>query len=247
MNPSFSLDNKVIVVTGASSGIGKQCAITFSQFGAKVVLIARREQELEQTINQMSGKGHHFFCFDLANTANIQDLVNNIIDFSGPIAGFVHCAGAEISLPLSMLKQKHYETLMAINVYSALELIKLFSKNSNFQIGASFVLLSSIAGFLGQSALTAYSLSKGAVLSSVKTLSIELALKGIRVNAISPGWIENTGMTKDAEVNDERLLKYPLGYGNTDDVANACVYLLADASRWVTGINLVIDGGYSAQ
>jgi NAD(P)-dependent dehydrogenase (short-subunit alcohol dehydrogenase family) len=155
---------------------------------------------------------------------------------------------------LSLTKPTHYSELFATNVIAGFEFAKVISKKKYInKEGGSFVFISSVRGFLGEVAQTGYCSSKGALIAGTKALSLELAFKKIRVNCISPAQISGTEMTNkifenSTEQNNSRKLDmYPLGYGETNDVANGCIFLLSDASKWITGTNLIIDGGYSAR
>jgi NAD(P)-dependent dehydrogenase (short-subunit alcohol dehydrogenase family) len=155
-------------------------------------------------------------------------------------------------MPLKMLKPKHYEETFAVNVFSGFEFIKILTRKKYLGENASFIIISSIMGLLGQKGISVYSSSKGAIVNGIKSLALELADKYIRVNSIAPA-IVKTEMTQNlfskmSENNMKEIEKmHPLGFGETEDVANACIYLLSDASKWITGTNLIIDGGYSAQ
>jgi NAD(P)-dependent dehydrogenase (short-subunit alcohol dehydrogenase family) len=254
MDPIFNLNNKNIIATGASSGIGRQCAITFSQLGANVILIARKEERLKETFNKLDKGNHLFISQDITDYDKLEDMVKNAVKEVGPISGFVHSAGIEMTLPLRSMNASYYEDIFAINVISGFELAKIISKKKYLdKNGASFVFISSIFGITSQPAIIAYSSSKGALISGIKSIALELASKKIRANCISPGQIESTSMTENIfdklskEEKIKRIEMYPLGLGKPEDIANACAFLLSDASRWITGTNLIVDGGYSAK
>lgn len=242
----FSLKDKVVLITGASSGIGKQCAISCAQMGAKIVLVGRDKERLEDTRTSLEGDSHLSFVLDVTQYDKYEEIINQAVNDLGAISGFIHCAGHEITLPINAMKPIHYEQIMAVNVIAAFEIVKLISKKKYAAEQQSFILISSVYGLVGNTALTAYSASKGALIAAAKSLALELAPKKCRVNTISPGWVLGTGITKEVQ-NSEKENEYPLGYGTTTDVANACIYLLSDASSWVTGTNLIVDGGYTAK
>jgi len=250
-NP-FSLEGKTILVTGASSGIGRQCAIDCSSMGARVVLIGRNEERLKETLEQMTGEGHVVLTEDLSDLSRIKPLVQEVISETGPIDGFIHSAGIEKTLPIKSLKPSDYEEIYKVNALSAFEFIRYFSSSKNFNKGGSIVLISSITSVIGRVGVSAYAASKGAVVSAVKTMALELAKRSVRINAVSPGTIL-TPLMQDylSQLNEEerqrRVGGFPLGLGETSDISNACIYLLSDASRWVTGQNIIIDGGYTIQ
>ena len=251
-NP-FSLDGKTIVVTGASSGIGQQCAITCSQMGAKVVLIARNEHRLSETLSQMEGEGHLSVSFDLTEFAGLKEKVREIVSEAGPIDGLVNCAGISTTLPLKLMDAQKMDEFFHANVFSAIELTRHFCQIGNVRKeGASIIFLSSIMGMVGDNGKSLYSMTKGALLSAVRSLACEYARRKIRFNAISPGAIltpinQNLPHMKNPEARAALEAKHLLGLGETSDIANACIYLLSDASRWVTGQNFVVDGGYTAR
>ena len=253
MNP-FALTGKKILITGASSGIGKQCAISCSQMGATVILIGRNEENLEKIMALLSKGDHQYYVFDVTNYSEIEDLVIDTVNKSGKVSGFIHSAGIELSLPINVTKPEHYEVLFATNVIAGFEFAKIISKKKYAnESGSSFVFIASIMSIVGNSSLTGYSASKGAIIAGIRSLALELADKKIRVNAISPAQISETKMTHDkfsllSKENVHKIFSsHPLGLGSTEDVANGCIYLLSDASKWITGTNLIIDGGYSAK
>lgn len=250
-NP-FSLGGKSILVTGASSGIGRQCAIDCARMGARVILIGRNEERLKESLGQMTGEGHLLLSADLAELESIKLLVQQIVSETGPIDGFIHSAGIEKTLPIKSLKPTVYEDIYKVNALSAFEFIRYFSSSRNFNQGGSIVLISSITSVIGRAGVSAYAASKGAVVSAVKTMALELAKRRVRINSISPGTILTPLMQGylvqlTEEERQRRVGGFPLGLGKTSDISNACIYLLSDASRWITGQNIVIDGGYTIQ
>ena len=252
MHSPFSLKNKNIMITGASSGIGKQCAISCSQMGANVVLIARNEQRLKETYQKLAPGNHLIFCQDITEYNKLKDIVTEAVSKVGQLAGFVHSAGIEITLPARSMDSKKYEQLFATNVISGFEIAKIISGKKFIDTQrASFVFIASISSIIGGRGLVGYSASKGALTAGMRSLSLELAPRNITVNCISAGYIL-TDLVKEALSKfgdkhlENRLRKYPLGAGQTEDVANACVFLLSDAAKWITGTNLIVDGGRCA-
>lgn len=250
-NP-FSLENKVIIVTGASSGIGAQCAIDCSKMGAKVVLVARNEERLQQILNQMEGEDHMVKSYDLNDLDGVKSLVTSITSEIGKIDGFIHAAGIEITKPIKLLTPEDYETVYRTNALAGFEFVRQLSSIKNTNNGASIVLISSISGVIGRGTVAAYAASKGAMISATRTMAIELAKRNIRVNCVSPGTILTPMMQSvldnmDEDARAKRVDGFLLGLGETTDVSNACIYLLSDAAKWVTGQNLIIDGGYTAR
>lgn len=248
-NP-FSLQGKKIIVTGASSGIGRQCAIDCSRMGATVVLIARNEDRLKETLERMWGEGHLYVVADINTIPS--DFVQNIVNKIGQIDGLIYAAGIEKTTPMKFTERLDYELLMNTNALSALMLIRQLSSRKHLSEGSSIVLISSISSIIARVGLTAYAASKGALNSASKVLALEFAKRKIRVNCILPGTILTSMMQKAlAQLSDEdqkkRISDFPLGLGKATDISSASIYLLSDASRWITGQSLIIDGGYTAK
>lgn len=251
-NP-FSLEGRNIIVTGASSGIGQQVAISCSKMGARVILIGRNEVRLEETIAQMEGRIHIVYSFDLTHIEEMKGLVSDIVSKTGPLNGVVNCAGISTTNLFKLTKLEELDRFFRANVYSGYFLTQECTKMGNFsKEGGSVIFFSSIAGCFGEVGKSTYGMTKAALLNLSKHLACELARKNIRVNTISPGAIctpinMNLPHMKDPEKRAALETQHLLGLGKTTDVANACIYLLSDASRWVTGTNLFVDGGFSAR
>lgn len=246
-NP-FTLENKVILVTGASSGIGRSIAIECSKMGAKVVLTARNKERLEETLGLMENpQKHSIVLADLSVEFDIDHLVDSI-DVS--LNGIVHCAGFVILKPIKFISEKDIDSIMEVNFKAPALLSQKILHKKVIRKGASIVFISSISGvWVTTMANSLYSSSKGAINGLVKGMALELASKSIRVNSVNPGMID-TEIVKNGEVTKEQLAedakRYPLGrYGRPEEVAHAVTYLLSDASSWVTGSHLLIDGGYT--
>lgn len=251
MMNAFSLKNKTIVITGASSGIGRSCSVECSKNGADLILIARNEEELKKTVSLLDQDSKaEIIIADLINDENLEELIAEKVLVVGKISGFIHCAGIEKTLPLKKHSTKLYNDIFAVNVIAGFELAKILSLKKYKSEASSFVFISSVAGIIGEVGKTAYSASKGAVISGARSMAMELSRSNIRVNSISPAMVNTPILEKmfeniGEEASQEILKKHPLGIGNPEDVAYACVFLLSNAARWVTGSNLVVDGGYS--
>ena len=251
-NP-FSLEGKNILITGASSGIGKQCAIRCSESGANIILVARDQARLENTRQQLTEGNHSAFSIDITNYSALESMVAEGVGKTGKIHGFIHAAGLEATLPLKNTSNDLYTKIFSVNVFAGFELAKLLSlKKYLSEEGASFVFISSVMGMVGEPGKVAYCSSKGALIAGIRSMAVELVSRKIRVNAISPSMVE-TEMAEQLfnsipeESKNEIIKAHPLGLGKPDDISWASVYLLSEAARWVTGSNLVIDGGYTAK
>lgn len=246
-NP-FSLEGKTILITGASSGIGRQCAIDCSKMGAKVVAIGRNKERLDEVVAEMEGKGVSY-SFDLDNVEGIKELIITIVEEKGKLDGFIHAAGIELTNPVKLTKFADYVSLFQVNCLSAFEIVKNLGIKT-FNKGGSIVLISSISGIIARMGLSAYAASKGALMSAARVMALEMSSREIRVNTVSPGTILTPMMKKaldemGEEERKKRIEGFPLGLGKTTDISNVCIYLLSDASRWVTGQNIIVDGGYT--
>lgn len=245
MTTPFHLDNKVILVTGASSGIGRQIAVSISQMGGKLVLTARNEERLQNTLQALEGDGHQQIAADMLN----EDSRTAMVQALPGLDGVVHCAGVVNPLPVRFLKQKHIDETFNINYETTVLLMAQLAKKKKLNKAASVVFMSSISGQHPHKGGAMYAGSKAAIESFSKVFALEFQGTGIRSNCLSPAMVR-TPMYDEAvnemsqELMDEHIAKYPLGVGYPEDVANAAVFLLSDAARWVTGINLRLDGGY---
>lgn len=241
-NP-FSLEGKTILVTGASSGIGRGVAVACSQMGAKIIVTGRNEDRLIETLGLLNGDSHHYFICDITNTESVKDLVSNLPSLDG----IVHCAGIDQRIPVKQLQEKDVDNVMNVNFRSPILLQSCLLQQRKISKGASIVFIASVASWSPSIGHSIYSASKGAIVSYSKCLALELAPRNIRVNCISPAMVW-TDLIKQSGVSEEQLkedeCKYPLKrYGTPEDVANLALYMLSDASSWMTGSNVEITGG----
>ena len=242
-NP-FSLSGKTVLVTGASSGIGRETAIQCSKLGARVILTARNENRLKETLAQLSGEGHEMILAELTNSEELENLVNHAHDLDG----IVLCAGRAMTSPFMFNTREKYDEVFNINFFAPVELLRLLLKKKKIKKNSSVVFVSSIGGVFGYSlGNSIYGATKASIHSTMNFCAKELTPKGIRVNSVNPGMV-NTPLIGGGSISEEQykadMERYPLKrYGEPHDIAYGIVYLLSDASSWVTGHALVIDGG----
>lgn len=244
-NP-FTLVEKTVLVTGASSGIGLATAIECSRMGANLVVTGRDKERLESCLNSLQGKSNHLVQADLSCKEELEQLVNQV-----PILdGVVICAGQGTTLPIRSANTQKYQEIFDINFFAPVELLRLLLKSKKLNNGASVVIIASIGGtYKFEPANAIYGTSKAAIYSFMKFAALEFAGKGIRVNSICPGMIE-TPLMKNGRFSEEQLEAYKGAYplkrfGTPNEIGQAAIYLLSDAASWVTGTSLVIDGGIS--
>jgi NAD(P)-dependent dehydrogenase (short-subunit alcohol dehydrogenase family) len=249
MHNPFSLQGKKIFVTGASSGIGRAIAVECSKMDAELVITARDEERLNETYQLMNQDdlNHKIILGDLSNEADIERIVGFI---PNKLDGIVQCAGFTNPRPFKNLSREIFRRIMRVNFEAPVFLTQELLKQRKIEQAASIVFISSISGvFCSYIAGSAYSASKGAINGIVKNLAIELAPQEMRVNSVNPGMIDTSILESNVitqEQLQEDMKKYPLKrYGKPEEVAHAVIYLLSDASKWVTGSNLLIDGGYT--
>ena len=245
-NP-YSLEGKTVLVTGASSGIGRATAIECSKLGAKVVITARHEERLKETLNALEGDGHQLILCEMTSDDDLTTLVETVPVLDGLVCN----AGINKLVPIRQLKAEDLNHIFEVNTFSSIILLQKLMKKKKLAEDASVVYTSSISG-IGAAAVgeSMYIASKGALSAFVKAAALECSKKGIRVNAVCPGMVK-TEMSDAYDLNEgdnEDLKNYPLGrYANPTDIAWAIIYLLSNASSWVTGTNLVIDGGLTTR
>ena len=244
-NP-FSLEGKTILVTGASSGIGRETALACARMGASVVITGRDADRLGKTFEQLESSGNTQILADMTNKEDVESLVASLPSLDGAVL----CAGNSITLPLQFGTREKFDEMFDVNFFAPIELLRLVYKKKVLQKGASVVLIASIGGthsFMPGNGV--YGASKAALNSVMKYAAREYASRKIRVNSICPGMVD-TPLIHRGTITEEQLAedakRYPLGrYGHPEDIANGAIYLLSDASSWLTGHDLVIDGGFS--
>lgn len=247
MNP-FSLAGKTILVTGASSGIGRGIAIACAEMGAKLILNGRNNVRLEETRSLLAGEGHQILVSDLSKQSDLEAMASSLPE----LQGWVNSAGIPKVSSIKHFDRENVEDIFNVNTVSTMLLLSLLLKKKKLKRGASVVFISAVTGaFVGSKGDTSYCATKGAVNGFMKGAALELAPLGIRINSVNPGLVPTNILNLANELAGEEhhveimLEKYPLKrLGTPEDIANGAIYLLSDASSWVTGINLVIDGGY---
>ena len=241
-NP-FSLSGKTVLVTGASSGIGRGIAVACSRMGAAVIVAGRNEERLDETMSMMEGEDHRKMVCDLTAHESLSSAVSALPSLDG----IVHCAGIGQRVLCKMLTEQDVDRVMDTNFKAPVMLQTELLARKKISKGASIVFVASIASWSPSIGNAVYSASKGAIVSYANCLSLELAPRLIRVNCISPAMVWTDLILKDG-LDEEQLRadeqKYPLKrYGTPEDVAHLTVYMLSDASAWMTGSNVKISGG----
>jgi NAD(P)-dependent dehydrogenase (short-subunit alcohol dehydrogenase family) len=244
-NP-FTLSGKIIFITGASSGIGQATAIECSRMGATVIITGRNKERLNESYCKLEGEGHQQFIADLSSPEKIEGLITVLPS----VDGIVHCAGIAEPLLFQHINEERLKHVIDINFTTPTILTQRLLKMKKVKKNASIVFISSISGvYCSAIGGSVYSASKGAINGLAKGMALDLAPKSIRVNCVNPGMIQTnlfaSGIISEEQLEDD-MKKYPLKrHGQPEEVAYAVIYLLSDASQWVTGSNLLIDGGFT--
>lgn len=242
----IDLTNKIFLVTGAGSGIGRETAKVLSEQGAKVILLDLNLEGLDETMSLLVGEGHLCKACDLTVFDALPTLVKEIIEECGCLDGFVHCAGISSRKPLNVLRPSGFSKVMDVNFYSFVELTRLLTKKGNMNDGGSIVVMSSISSINGYKAKTEYCVSKAAVDAFVRCMALELADKRIRINSVMAAEVLTPLALKAKELNQVvRASEFnaPLGPSDPCEVANTIAFLLSDATKTITGTSVLIDGG----
>ncbi len=247
----LDLTGRTVLVTGGSSGIGRETAVVLSELGCRVVVSGRRAEQLKATLVRMTDGAHATEPFDLADLDAIPAWIKSLADLYGPFDGLVHAAGIRKTVGLRGLSPEVLHETFRVNFDSAVILAKGFRQKRCCAPSSSVVFVSSVSAIVGSPGTSAYAASKAALIGLTRSLAIELAREGIRVNCIAPGMVQSE-MTDQirTSLSEEQfagiVAQHPLGLGTTWDVACAAAYLISDAGRWMTGQTLVLDGGFSA-
>ena len=240
-----------ILLTGATSGIGLETLKSILDDKNKVFAVARDFSKISNLL-ELHSDNIVPITFDLKETENIEKIFNEINLVDEKLDALIHCAGIEETIPLTLYSPVKIKNIYEVNVFAGIELMRHFTKKKYSNDGASAVFVSSVMGVLGQPGKIGYCSTKAAVLGMVKAGALEFAKRKIRVNAVLPG-VVNTPMTQNlfSQISVENVEKikamHPLGIGEVSDVVPTIEFLISTKSRWITGQNFIIDGGYSIQ
>lgn len=246
-NP-MDLTGRHVLVTGASSGIGRAAALLLSRLGARLTIGGRDAARLDETLALLHGHGHAAAVRELTDLDALPGWLKGIAEGAGPLAGMVHCAGIQETRPIRSFDRAFFDRIVDANLGSALALARGFRQKGVHTEQAALVYVSSIAGQIGTPGNVVYAASKGGLQAATKGLALELLRDGIRVNCVVPALVE-TELVRQARVKltEQQFAKMiehqPMGLGQPEDVASAIAFLLSDASRWITGVLLPVDGG----
>lgn len=252
MKDLLNIKGKTFMITGAASGIGRATSLLLSEQGARVLLVDINKEDLQKVSTECLGETD-ILVLDLTDYAAIKGALKSKVSSFGKLNGFVHCAGIPYVAPLNAINAEKAEKVHLLNTYAAIELAKVCSSKLICEgTGASFVLISSVYGIVGSAANVVYAMSKGGIIAITKALSMELVKKGIRVNCVAPGFIKTPMMTNVSsgmgdDYYDTLNSMHPMGLGEAIDIANGILFLLSDMSKWMTGVVLNVDGGFTAQ
>ena len=252
-NAFVDFEGKRVIVTGASSGIGRAISVELDNAGARVIILGRKEETLNETAGLLTSGNHHIIPLDLRDHSEIAPKVMEFVRKHGRIYGMCHAAGVVETRPLSSCKREGIQSMLDVNLIAGIEIARAVCRRDIMEdTGGSLLFISSIYSLVGMPGQIGYSASKGAVTAAMRAMAMELARRNIRVNCISPGLVR-TDMTEKAfsvltrEQVKELEDSFPLGIGKPEDVARAAAFLLAPQNRWITGVDLAVDGGYTAR
>lgn len=248
----IDFDENVVVVSGATSGIGRPISRMLADYNARLLLLGRNENALNELMASLPGSGHQVVCADLSDVASMVGILKPVFAGIGSIYGMCHCAGVIHLRSLHMTKVEAMQDQWFVNVSAGIELARLVTgRGLTPTEGGSLLFISSVAAHVGAPGQIGYCSSKGAISAAVRAMAVELAPKKIRVNSISPGFVRTEMTVKKSMLNETQMQeiidKHPLGDGQPNDVARAATFLLAPQTNWITGTDLVVDGGFTAQ
>jgi len=248
MSHPFDLTGRIVLVTGASSGIGKQICISVAAMGGQVIATGRNEERLHHTLQLLKGDHHQAIVADLTEEVQQRQLISQL----PKLHGVVHSAGIMSVVPFQFLSSIKLKEIDLVNYHAPLLLTQQILKNKLLGRETAVVFISSIAALSAIKGYSVYAGTKAGVIASARVLALEIASQGIRVNCIAPSSVKTPMLAQTQQLFSEEKVKeheklYPLGFGEPEDVANATIFLLSKASRWITGTTLVVDGGFSCQ
>lgn len=247
-----SLIDRRILVTGASSGLGRETATALAAAGARLILMGRDPDRLGETLAGLAGTGHASVVFGFSSLDEVAETVKAIAASHGPFDGVFHGAGSELVRPMRMFKDEHAALLFEAALYGSLGIARAAASRGVASDGASLVFMSSAAALRGTAGMAGYSAAKAAIDGMVRSLACEFAPRRIRVNSIAAGGVKTEMHERLAKTLGEGALgeyenRHLLGFGTPEDIANAALFLLSDGSRWITGATLSVDGGFTAR
>ena len=240
---SFSLEGKTVLVTGASSGIGKATAIACAAYGAQVVITGRNQERLNETLLLLNGDGHIAIVAELCE----QEEINRLVEAMPELDGVFFCAGVSDTTPVKYMNSEAIQRVLSTNLEAPMLLTQRLLLKKKIKKGASLVYMSSMGVEQVAPGLGIYAASKSGLNAFMRAVATEQASRKVRANAVMAGMVKTELIDSLSQLTEEDIkrdeAKYPLGYGKPEDVANAVIYLLSDASRWMTGMTLKLDGG----
>lgn len=249
---STLLAGQRILVTGASSGIGRATAMLLAECGAQLVITGRDQARLAQTLSALSGDGHVARIYNLDGSDDIAEFLKELTAHERPLSGMFHAAGVEMARAIKLSKSQHVEQVFSSSIHSALALARGAALRGVMRDGAALLFMSSVAAQSGQAGLTVYAAAKAAIDGMVRSLAMEMAPRGMRVNSIAAGAVQTEMHARhvrslSAEALQDYEHRHPLGFGRVEDIAQVAAFLLSDAGRWISGATWTVDGGYGAR
>jgi NAD(P)-dependent dehydrogenase (short-subunit alcohol dehydrogenase family) len=250
INP-LDLSGKLVLITGASAGIGRSTAELLANLGARVIINGRNESALEETLAILHGEDHIMAPFDMVKIDELANWVKSLAQKYGAIDGLVHCAGVQKNQAIRSFDQNTFDEIMHVNLASAMALAKGFRFKSDKNKSKAIVFVASIGGFIGQPGNTIYGASKAGLMSLTRGLAMELLRDNIRVNCVAPALVETEMASRTrSSMNTEQFQhivdQHPMGLGQPEDIAHPIAFLLSDGARWINAVTLPVEGGYLA-